>query len=147
MTSCGWIWLYLGGALMFLELASSGFVIFFFGLSAATVGALRLGIGEPFGSVWQVASFSVFTILYLTILRRWFRRLFSGEVSRTETDFNNDYVGRTGVVVTAIEPPLTGRVEIGDAVWTAKAGRAIEAGTTVRVVAVDNLTLTVEEVK
>ena len=46
MTTCGWLWIYAGSALMLLELVVPGFVLCFFGLAAATVGALRLMLGE-----------------------------------------------------------------------------------------------------
>lgn len=147
MTSCAWLWLYFGAFLMLMELASPGFVIFFFGLSAATVGLCRFACGDAFTATWQLAAFSVFSILYLAVLRRWLKRIFSGEVSKTETDFNNDYLGRVGKVVTAIEPPLAGRVEIGDAEWTAEADSAIPVGATIRIVSQNNLTMKVEEMK
>ena len=63
MTSCGWLWLYLGALLMLMEIASPGFVVLFFGLSAATVGLCRFAFGEAFTLTWQLAAFSVFTIL------------------------------------------------------------------------------------
>ena len=41
MLGAGWLWMYLGAFLMLLEIVSPGFVIFFFGLSASTVGLMR----------------------------------------------------------------------------------------------------------
>ena len=52
MTSCSWLWLYAGAFLMLLELLAPGFVIFFFGLSAATVGLCRAAFGEAFTLTW-----------------------------------------------------------------------------------------------
>ncbi len=43
-------------------------------------------------------------------------------------------------------PPLTGRVMLGDAEWTAAADGPIEAGANVRVIAQQNLTMKVEEI-
>ena len=63
MTSCAWLWLYVGAFLMLAELLLPGFVIFFFGLSAATVGLLRFALGDTFTLTWQLAAFSAFTIL------------------------------------------------------------------------------------
>ena len=37
--SAGWMWLYVGAGLMLAEILMPGFVVFFFGLSAATLGA------------------------------------------------------------------------------------------------------------
>lgn len=146
MTSCAWLWLYVGAFLMLLELMAPGFVIFFFGLSAATVGLCRSMIGEPFTLTWQFAAFSVFSVFYLAVLRRWMKGLFSGDVQKSSADFGNEYVGRTGRVVASIEPPLAGRVMVGDAEWTAESASALAAGTMVRVVSQNNLTLRVEAV-
>lgn len=147
MTSCGWLWLYAGAALMLLELASPGFVLFFFGLAAATVGLIRFGLGESFTATWQIAAFSLLSVVYLTVLRRYAKKVFTGETVEAGTDFNNEYVGRVGKVTEAINPPLTGRAEIGDAEWTASADAPIAAGTTVKVISQNNLTMKVEEVK
>ena len=147
MTSCGWLWLSLGALLMLMEIASPGFVVFFVGLSAATVGLCRFAFGEAFTLTWQLAAFSVFTILYLAVLRRWMKRIFTGDVNRTATDFNNDFVGRLGKVTASVEPPHAGRAEIGDAEWTVECEQPLAVGTTVRVISQNNLTMKVEEVK
>ena len=147
MTSCAWLWLYAGLFLMLMELLAPGFVIFFFGLSAVTVGLSRALFGEAFDLTWQLAAFSAFSVLYLVLLRRWMKGLFLGSRGDTKTDFDNEYVGRVGKVAEAIEPPLTGRVEIGDSLWSAAADAPIAAGTTVKVVSQNNLTMKVEVVK
>ena len=145
MTSCSWLWLYVGMFLMLAELLTPGFVIFFFGLSAVTVGLCRALIGEAFTFSWQLAAFSLFAILYLAALRRWMQGFFA-RGRKEQPGLDNAYVGRVGKVVEAINPPLMGHVTIGDADWTATAASAIAVGTTVKVVAQDNLTLTVEAV-
>lgn len=144
MTSCSWLWLYAGAFLMLLELLAPGFVIFFFGLSAATVGLCRAAFGEAFTLTWQLAAFSAFAILYLAVLRRWLCKVFTGGKVETATDFDNEYVGRTGKVTAAIRPPLEGRVEIGDAEWKASAAMPLEVGAAVKVIAQENLTMRVE---
>ena len=144
MTSCAWLWLYLGAFLMLMELLAPGFVIFFFGLSAATVGLCRFACGEAFSLTWQLAAFSAFSILYLVFLRRWMKRLFTGASETSTADFNNESVGRLGKVTEVIEPPLAGRAMIGDSEWSATADEAIPVGTNVRVIAQSNLTMKVE---
>ena len=141
--SCGWIWMYLGAILMLMELMAPGFVIFFFGLSAATVGLFRFMFGDGFDLTWQLASFSVFSILYLVFLRRWVQKVFTGKVVTSGADFENENVGRLGKVTVAINPPLTGRVMLGDAEWTAEADSSIPVGVDVRVVSQRNLTMKV----
>ena len=73
-----WLWMYTGAFLMLAELASPGFVVFFFGLAAATVAALK-GL-VPSLPLWgQLAAFSVLSIFYLLVLRRILKRIFTGE--------------------------------------------------------------------
>ena len=144
MTSCAWLWLYFGAFLMLAELLLPGFVIFFFGLSAATVGLLRFALGESFTLTWQLAAFSAFAILYLAVLRRLLKRLFTGASKEEKLDFGQEAVGRIGKVTAAIDPPKTGRVMIGDAEWTAEADVSVAVGADVKVVSQNNLTMKVE---
>ena len=145
-TSCGWLWIYAGSALVLLELVAPGFVICFFGFSAATVGVLRFAFGEAFDLTWQLAAISVFSVLYIALLRRYLKRIFVGGKVETKTDFDNESVGRIGQVTAAINPPLAGRVMLGDAEWTAESDAAIEVGANVKVVAQANLTMRVVRV-
>ena len=146
MTGCGWLWLYAGAVLMLAELLAPGFVVFFFGLSAASVGLCRFAFGEALTPTWQLAAFSAFSVVYLLVLRRWMKRIFTGAVTTSATDFEDDMSGRPAKVTAAIEPPKTGRVMVGDAEWTASAATAIAAGADVRVVSRNNLTVQVEPV-
>ena len=146
MTSCSWLWLYAGAFLMLLELLAPGFVIFFFGLSAATVGLCRAAFGEAFTLTWQLAAFSVFSILYLVTLRRLLKRVFNGESTASAVDFSHESVGRVAKVVAAIRPPLAGRILLGDAEWSATAETEFPEGADVRIVAQDNLTMKVAAV-
>ena len=145
MTTCGWLWIYAGLGLLLLELAAPGFVLCFFGLSAATVGALRLAFGEAFSPTWQLAAFSTFSVLYIVLLRRWLKSVFVGDkIDRGPAC--GACVGRAARVTTQIAPGVPGRVMVGDAEWDAVANVSIPAGGNVKIVAQDNLTLTVEAV-
>ena len=146
MFSCGWLWLYAGAILMLMEIMAPGFVIFFFGLAAATVGLVRFAVGDAFTLTWQLAAFSALSIVYILVLRRWVKSIFSGRLLDTKADLENDYIGRLGKVTEAINPPKPGRVEIGDAQWTATADSAIAAGADVQVISQNNLTFKVKEI-
>ncbi len=146
MTSCAWMWMYVGAFLMLAELMMPGFVIFFFGLSAATVGLIRFALGESFTLMWQLAAFSAFAIIYLAVLRRLLKKLFSGDSETSSLAFRQELVGRIGNVVAAITPPASGRVMIGDAEWNAVSDGPVEAGANVKVVAQENLTVRVEKI-
>ena len=145
--SAGWIWLYIGGFLMLAELLAPGFVVFFFGLAAATVGFFVMALPESFhiGLAWQLALFSFFSILYLVTLRRYVKSVFLGD-TEDNNPLNGEYVGRLGKVVSAIRPEVPGRVLVGDAEWTASAAAPIDVGVEVKVVAQKNLTLTVQPI-
>ena len=142
--SAGWIWLYIGGFLMLAELLAPGFVVFFFGLAAATVGLFIFFLPESFhlGLAWQLALFSFFSILYLVTLRRYVKSVFLGDTADAKA-LGGEYVGRLGRVVAAIRPEVPGRVLVGDSEWTASAAQAIAEGTEVKVVSQENLTFTV----
>lgn len=141
--SVKWLWLYAGALLMLLEIMAPGFVIFFFGLAAATVGLTLFAF--DFSATAQMALFTAFSIVYIVGLRRFMKALFIGETAESRA-ISSEYVGRHGKVVEAIRPEVPGRILLGDAEWTAVAREGLAPGTEVRVVAQKNLTLTVERV-
>ena len=139
-TAAPWIWLYVGAFLMLAEILAPGFVIFFFGLAAATVGLLLFAF--DFSATVQAALFSVLSIAYLVGLRRVVKSVFMGETAASPVAMG-ECVGRVGKVVEAIRPEVPGRILLGDAEWSASAPERLEPGTEVRVVAQHNLTLEV----
>lgn len=146
MMSVGWLWIYAGLALVLLELVVPGFILCFFGLGAITVGFLRLLIGEAFSPSWCMAAFSVFSILYIVVLRRALKSVFVGNKDGLSNGLPNEFVGREATVVEDIRPPREGRVLLGDAEWTAVADETLEKGARVRILSQQNLTLKVKEV-
>ena len=142
--AAAWIWLYIGAFLMLAEIVSPGFVIFFFGLGAATVAACKWAI-PSLGLAAQLAIFSIASIFYLVALRRYMKKLFAGD-SENSPGPSGEHVGRVGRVIEAIRPEVPGRIELGEVEWKASAGERLDPGTEVKVVAQDNLTMRVERV-
>lgn len=142
--SAKWLWLYAGSFLMLAEIMAPGFVIFFFGLAAATIGALLFVLPPAFELTltWQLALFSFFSILYLVTLRRYVKSVFLGDTAEQQA-LQSEYVGRLGKVVEVIRPEAPGRILLGDSEWTASADARLEPGTEVKVVDQQNLTLKV----
>ena len=101
---------------------------------------------DAFTTIWQVVTFAGLSIVYLVFLRRGVKKLFSGTVETSASNFEDDFPGKIAVVTEDINTPLSGRVMLGDAEWTAVADAPIEKGVNVRVVVRDNLTLKVERV-
>lgn len=145
--SAGWIWMYVGAGLMLAEILTPGFVMFFFGLSAATVGVLVLLLPDAFHltTMWQLALFSLFSLVYLVTLRRYVKNVFLGDNGKSRA-LTDEFVGRMGEVTKALAPDVPGRVVVGDAEWDATAAAPIAAGARVKVLSRRNLTLTVEAV-
>ncbi|MDO5318332.1 MAG: NfeD family protein [bacterium] len=138
-----WLWLFVGVVLMLMEILAPGFVIFFFGLAAATLGVVLFIV--DLSATLQIVSFTALCILYLLTLRRIAKSVFMGKTSESNT-IGSEYVGRIGKVVEAIRPEVPGRILLGDAEWAATAGERLEPETEVRVVGQANLTLTVEKI-
>lgn len=145
--SAGWLWMYIGGGLMLAEILMPGFVVFFFGLSAVTLGGLMLVLPDAFylTLAWQLALFSLFSIVYLATLRRYLKSIFLGDCEDT-ISATDEFAGRTGEVMSAIGQGVPGRVLVGDAQWDAVAVKPVAVGRKVKVLSRKNLTLTVEEV-
>lgn len=137
-------WLYAGIALMLFEIMTPGLVSLFFGLSALTV-AFIAWLVPGFSQGWQWASFSVFSILYIVLLRKSMKKTFNGdrEVSENPRD---EYTGKLAIVTEAIAPNRPGRVEVHGTTWGAEAGQELAVGVPVRITGQKNLTFTVEAV-
>ena len=144
-TAAAWIWLYIGSFLMLAEIVSPGFVIFFFGLGAATVAVCKWAF-PSLSLAWQLALFSITSIIYLLVLRRYMKKLFMGDAENSP-GLASEFVGRVGRVIETIRPEVPGRIELGEVEWKASAGERLEPGTEVKVVAQDNLTMRVEAIR
>ncbi len=91
----------------------------------------------------QVAAFILLSFVSIQIYRRWFRR---NEPQSDRPHLNqraNTLVGHVVILDQAIVNGR-GRVQIADAFWVVE-GPELAAGTSVRVVAVDGMTLKVQE--
>ena len=143
-TAAAWIWLYIGSFLMLAEIVSPGFVIFFFGLGAATVAVCKWAF-PSLSLAWQLALFSITSIFYLLVLRRYMKKLFMGDAENSP-GLASEFVGRVGKVIETIRPEVPGRIELGEVEWKATASERLEPGTEVKVVAQDNLTMRVEKI-
>ncbi|MEI7900956.1 MAG: NfeD family protein [bacterium] len=137
-------WLFLGVGLIILEVMTPGLVSIFFGLAALMV-ALVAWLVPAFGQGWQWLAFSVFSVLFIFLLRKSLKKVFSGEREVSDSP-SDEFSGKMAVVVEAVAPNKPGRVEFCGSNWTAEAGNALPAGASVRIISRKNLTLKVEAV-
>lgn len=137
-------WLYAGVALILIEVMTPGLVSLFFGLAALTL-ALIVWLAPELAQGWQWILFSVLSVLYILLLRKSLKSVFSG--SREISDNPDDALtGKLAVVTQPIAPNRPGRVELGGTTWNAEAEGELAAGVSVRVAGKKNLTLRVEAV-
>lgn len=136
-------WLYAGIALIVLEVMTPGLVSIFFGLAALVLALITwLVPGIPQLAQWLM--FSVFSILFIALLRKTLKKTFSG-TSEVTDDMFDSFSGKRATVVEFISPGKPGRVEFNGSNWTAEAEEEFDVGVLVRIKSKKNLTLFVEK--
>jgi membrane protein implicated in regulation of membrane protease activity len=141
------IWFLLGLAMLLLELALPGLIIFFFGIGACVVALLCLLADISLNM--QLTAFLVFSLVLLLTLRRWVKNVFVGRVGEkdsTDEQFN-EFAGKKAIVTKEIRPDRAGRVELHGTNWNAEADEILPEGASVEIVGKQNLTLKVASLK
>lgn len=140
------IWFVIGLALLLIEFAMPGLIIFFFGIGAWVVSALCFFVDISINA--QLIVFIVSSVLFLLVLRSRLKSLFSGFGSAKE-DMSSDMpelIGETALVKETIKANIKGRVEIHGTNWDAVAEEEIEKGTSVVIVGKESITLKVKRI-
>lgn len=121
--------------------AVTGFDLALIGGSMTAGGAIGLLAGSAKTGLLAATGL---TVVYFAVLRRWLKKKLTVKDRPTNIDA---VVGKTGVVTKRIAPLEPGMVKLGDEVWRAELASsddgAREAGTTVKVEAVEGVTLKV----
>jgi membrane protein implicated in regulation of membrane protease activity len=135
-----WTWL-LGAALLGIaEIIVPGVFLIWIAAAAAITGFVTLIFGIPVA--FQFALFALLSIAAVYGGRRWYVRNPMASSDPLLNDRPARLVGRTVVVVTAIEGG-EGRVKVGDSVWSCR-GPDAEAGSRVRITGAEGNCLIVE---
>jgi membrane protein implicated in regulation of membrane protease activity len=139
------MWFILGVFLLVVEAMHTGVLAVFFALGAWVTAILMwLGVVE---STWaQLAVFLIVSVASLLLLRSELRKWLTGLRHPAGQDAAlDDFEGNLATVIEAIEPGKnTGKVEFRGTHWAARAERTIAKGAVVKIVARDNLTLSVQ---
>ena len=121
--------------------ALTGFDLALLGASLAVGGGIGLLAGSA--KIGLLAA-GVFALLYLAVFRSWLKKKLTVKDQASNVDA---VVGKTGVVTKRIAQHEAGMVKVGAEVWRAELAGAEDAvrdlGTTVKVEAVDGVTLKV----
>ena len=112
-------WFILALALSVIEIITPGFVILWFGVSAAIVGIIDL-LGIHNFTV-QVISFVILSLILVTLSRTFFKNVFKrspGEQFKTNMDL---IIGKKGIVTSKIDNTISeGRVLVEGQDWSAR---------------------------
>jgi inner membrane protein len=111
------------------------------GIAAAAVFGVLL-VAPPLPLLGQAVLFAVFSVLSIGAYLRFFRG--KDKVGSDQPSLNrrtDHFIGKVYVLETALSDGV-GRIRIGDAFWTVT-GPDLPAGTKVRVIAADAMTLQV----
>lgn len=138
-----WLWMLAAIFLGIAELIVPGVFLIWLAAAAAATGLLTLafGIDLPF----QFALFALLAIASVYFGRRWYVNNPMPSADPMLNDRAARLVGRTVVVVGAIENG-EGRVKVGDGVWSCRGPDCAE-GSRVRIVGADGSCLKVEPVR
>jgi membrane protein implicated in regulation of membrane protease activity len=138
------IWFLIGLALLLLEFALPGLIIFFFGIGACVVALVCLLTDISLNT--QLLIFILSSILSLLCLRKWLKGIFMGYIVSKQdiTENIEEFIGKRAVVKEKITPKVPGKVEFHGTNWAAEADEEIAAETPVKIVGKDNITLKVK---
>lgn len=130
-------WLILSGIFFVIEIATVGFLVFWF-----AIGALFAMVVSLFTS--NIAIQTTVFVVSSTILL-FFTRKFFNKVTKKENEIQtNAYsiIGKRGIVTKNIDPiEGKGQIKVGTEVWSAKSvdDRKIEAGIEVEILEIDGV--------
>jgi len=136
-----WHWLILAVVLIILEMLIPGAYFLWMGVSAIFVGALMYVFPEMVFLI-QILIFSVLSVISV-IMYRSYRK--NNPIVTDEPALNRRAEQYVGQSFTLKEPIVNGegKIKVDDSTWKIT-GADIDAGETVRVIAVDGMTLVVE---
>lgn len=136
-------WLVLGLVLMVAELFNPGAFLLWLGLGAMLTAAAIMLVADM-ATVWQFVLFGLFSLVAIVAYQQWRRRNPTSE--RSDQPLLNRRAAQLVGEKFRLDEPIVdgrGRLKIGDAFWSIH-GPDQAAGTHVRVVATDGVSLTVE---
>ncbi|MBP3983088.1 NfeD family protein [Pseudoxanthomonas helianthi] len=136
------LWGALALVLFAAEAMAPGAFMLWFGFAAAAMALVVLAL-PGLGWLVQAVLFSLFSLVSVGVYLKWFRGKGRGSDRPLLNQRANSLVGQVVKLEQGIERGR-GRVQIADAFWTVE-GPDLPAGTAVRIVATDGMTLKVQE--
>lgn len=135
-----WSWLVVVLILIFIEAVTTNLVTIWFVASGIVAMALSIFIDS------YLIQFAVFVLLGLILLittRKYLIKLFGSKSAKTNLD---RVIGMTAVVTREISINSPGEVKVDGKYWTAVADKEIKVDSIVKVLEINGVKLSVEEV-
>ncbi|UVO53320.1 NfeD family protein [Sphingomonas sp. SUN039] len=135
-----WLWMIAGALLGIAEMLLPGVFLIWIGAAAVLTGVLALLL--PIGAIPQFLIFAVASVAAIYAGRKY---LTHNPIVSADPLLNDKSARLVGSIVTAVEPvdALSGRVKVGDGVWSARGAEAA-VGDRLRVTGCDGAVLVVE---
>lgn len=137
------VWFVLGFVFFILEFLLPGFILFFFAVGAWVVAIASLVFDISLNT--QLLLFVITSLLSIIALRKWVKNIMMGRKSNSEIE--DEILGRTGKAVTYIGPGNDGRIEFKGTSWTARSNESIQPGEIVSIVGNESILLIVKPLK
>ncbi len=137
-----WLWMIAGALLGIAEMLVPGVFLIWIGAAAVLTGVLALLL--PIGIIPQFLIFAAASVAAIYAGRKY---LAHNPIVSTDPMLNDKSARLVGSIVTAVEPvdALSGRVKVGDGVWSAKGAEAA-VGDRLRVTGCEGAVLRVERI-
>ncbi len=141
-----YFWFIIGVLLLLSELFVPSLILMFFGFGAIFTGIV--GTMYTFSLNVQIVIFIISSILSLLLLRKYFKKLFTGfqsQESKGESELD-EFINKQAIVTVKISPPSHGRIEFRGTNWEAEADEEIEVGKTVTITGKESICLKVKQI-
>lgn len=139
------IWLIVAGVCFVLEIATVGFLIFWFAVAALVTCILSIFISNV---VVQTAIFVILSALLILLTRPFAEKIANNDNAITNA---NRIIGKEAIVKKEITPIQNGQIKIGGDIWTATLSSSctdnIPEGSAVEIVDIDGVKAVVKPVK
>ena len=134
------IWMVAGFIFFLLEFVVPGLILFFFAVGAWIVALLCLLFDMSVST--QLVIFLAGSILTILLFRNWVKKMIWLKNSNTEME--NEFIGKTGKAESRISPGNEGQVDFKGTSWKARSNDVIEKGENVIIVGNESILLIVK---
>lgn len=136
------IWLIISGVCFIAEIATVGFLVFWFGVAALITCLLSLFISNV---IAQTVIFVILSVILICLTRPFAEKMNKNNNIVTNS---NAIIGKEGVVTKDITPNDVGQVKVSGDIWTSISTYTdiIPKGSTIKVLSIDGVKLVVEPV-